>query len=52
MTHTLCWRDQHDSTHRAIMSRAAAERFARVMTAIFPQWPAWTEVASIEGDDA
>lgn len=52
MTHALCWHDQHGGTQRAQMTRQAADRFARVLNAIFPNWPVWTEAAPIQEDDA
>lgn len=52
MTRALCWRDQHGATRRTLMTVRAAERFAAIMTAIFPGWPCWTEAAQPQGGDA
>ena len=52
MTRHPCWRDQSGATRRALMTARAAERFAHVMTRLFPAWPCWTEAASVQGDDA
>jgi hypothetical protein len=48
----LCWRTPTGTTQRAIMSARAADRMARILSAIFPTWPAWSEAVSTDGDAA